>query len=268
MKKFLVFLVLIVMLFSLCACNYVPSTRFMSRAKVDSLVKQFGTPQAVVTISYKIGDKEHKIEILYDLLLSQTPLAVIQFIHLANDGFYNDTVIDTYDSQYHYMILGRYSYDAESKKFYDNISTVTFKGEFASNNYREPKEGFAQFKMFSLAMYYDNPNKEDGANFDKANGTLLLELSEKEPINYKNHAVFAHMVSVAYDGGEPSSKVTSTVLGHLTKGSTSNNVVYSDKSESSSRKEKMPSPTFTIQVKIVGAKGKSSDWSKLPRIGQ
>ena len=268
MKKFLVILVLIVMLFSLCACNYVPATRFMSRAKVDSLVKQFGTPQAEVTINYKIGDTKHELIILYDLLLSQTPLAVIQFINLANDGFYNDTVIDTYDSTFKYMILGRYSYNAENKHFYDHVSNVTFKGEFASNKYREPKEGYAEFKMLSLAMYYDDPGKVDAANFDKANGTLLLELSESSPINYKNYAVFAHMVSVAYDGGDPRPNVSSTVLGHLTNTSSTTNVVYSDKSESSSRKEKMPSATFVIQVKIIGAKGKSSDWSKLPRIGQ
>ena len=284
MKKALVILVLVILLFSICACSYVPSKRFMSRSQVNSLVNEYGTPQAVVTLSYEMKDggveKNFEIKLTYDLLLSQTPLAVIRFIQLANEGYYNDTLIDTYNSTYNYMIMGRYIYkdsvvsEKENDKtcYVNNALDVTFKGEFASNNYREPKDGYAQFNSFSLAMFHDEYKNEKNTNFDSANGALILALDE-ETLNSNNYAVFAHMVSMSYKSGDkpavtmPNGGVHPQALANLKSFTQRINdrIVYTDTTEET----KVPSfymmkQIVTVQVEIVG----NNDWSKLPRIGK
>ena len=270
MKKVLVFLVLAVMLVSVCACSYVPSTRFMSGSQVNALVKEYGNPQAEVTLSYTIDSKEHEIKMTYELLLSQTPLAVIRFIQLANDGFYDDTVIDTYHSSAPlYMILGRYTYkeskvnDGKMTFYVNNGLDVTFKGEFASNNYGEPKEGYAVAEAFSLAMYYDNPGSESSENFDKANGTLMLTLDNV--LNSNNHAVFAHMISVSYDGGTARNKMPNSAMENLKSftSRTSERKIYTDETEETTIPSfSMMNKIVTVHVKILG----DHDWSKLPQI--
>ena len=161
MKKFLVVLILAAMLLTLCACDSVPSTRFLSASQVDSLTKKCPNPQAEVTINYTVSGKDIEAKITYDLLLSQTPLATLKFIELVNDGFYNDSIMDSYDSTNHYMTLGRYLYKPSQIQqdnkltYYRNPLEGSFKGEFKSNNYKQPKEGYAQFDILSLAMYHD-----------------------------------------------------------------------------------------------------------------
>ena len=283
MKKVLVILVLVIMLFSVCACSYVPSTRFLSRSQVDSLVKKYGTPQAELTINYRLSSSstDYEIKITYDLLLSQAPLAVIRFIQLANDGAYDNTVIDTYDSTYHYMIIGRYIYKdsvvSENKKnwYVNNALDTTFKGEFASNNYREPKDGYAQFKTanggFSLAMYHERYQDENTTNFDTANGAFILA-TRNESLNPNNYAVFAQMVSMSYKVGNAEPDVTTRVNdtaranleGFTSK--TSQRKIYTDEEETDTIPSfSMMNQIVTIKVRILGD---NVDWSKLPQIGR
>ena len=276
MKKVLVILLLAVMLVSVCACSYVPSTRFLSRSQLNSLLKEYGTPQAELTIKYTINNDDYEIKVTYNLLLSQTPLAVIRFIQLANDGAYNDTVIDTFNSTYNYMIMGRYIYKdsvvSEGKKnwYVNNALDVTFKGEFKSNGYSEPSGGYAQFKNFSLAMFHDESTAEDN-NFDTANGALILAV-DSNTLNSNNYAVFAELASMTYsvNGGKPITRVgkVDSDICKILKGFTSKTgirTVYTDETET----DTIPSFTMmnqivTIQVKILG----DHDWSKLPRIGK
>lgn len=276
MKRFLVILVLIVMLFSVCACSNIPSTRFMSRTKVNSLVKKYGTPQAELTINYTINNKNYEIKVTYDLLLSQAPLSVVRFIQLANEGFYDESVVDTYNSTYNYMILGRYSYKDSTvnngKSFYVNqsaTSDVTFKGEFASNEYREPSEGYAQFSIFSLAMYHDEYKNENETNFDSANGALILATSNKT-LNSNNYAVFATMTEMSYKVGDSdpveNKKVIADALANLVSftSKTSTRKIYTDSTEQTTIPSfSMMNQIVTIHVKILG----DYDWSKLPQIG-
>lgn len=280
MKKVLVFLLLAVMLVSVCACSYVPSTRFMSNSQRNSLVDDFGTPQAVLTINYTRNNVDYEIEITYNLLLSQTPIAVVRFIQLANAGAYDETVIDTFNSSYQYMIMGRYIYKdsviEEGKKhvYVNNALDVTFKGEFKSNGYSEPSEGYAQFKNFSLAMFHDESTAED-TNFDTANGTFILA-TDGATLNSNNYAVFAELASMTYS---VNGKVQATRVGKVDSNAradlvsftskTGTRTVYTDETES----ETIPSFTMmnqvaTIHVTIRAAEGKSADWSKLPRIGK
>ena len=280
MKKILVILVLVIVLFSVCACSYVPSTRFMSRSQVNSLVKQYPNPQAEMTLSYENDNygvkQKFTIVITYDLLLDQAPLAVIRFIKLANDGAYDGTIIDTYNSSTNYMLLGRYFYEGNEKFCYPNNNlNVRFKGEFASNNYREPDNGFAEFKSFSLAMYHDDYIDEKNANFDTANGALILATNTKT-LNYKNYAVFAHLASMTYTVSDKSgdktlyqgSKVDSdarTNLVTLADTRTSSRKIYSDvNKEKELPSFSMVNTIITVQIRMLG----DYDWSKLPRIGR
>lgn len=273
--KVLTVLMVALLLVSLCACSYVPSTRFMSRMQVNSLVKEYGTPQAVVTLNYEINSQKVEVKILYNLLLEKTPLATVRFIQLANEGFYDDTVIDTYNSTYKYMIMGRYAYREselqENKMLYfRNESDVTFKGEFKSNAYDEPSDGYAQFSILSLAMYHDDATS-DIENFDKASGALIMAVANKT-LNSDNYAVFAEMVSVTlqnndadpitYDGKVPSQLFSN--LTYFTSRSSRN--VYDDMTEEHYSSISLMSTRVTIHVEILGGSG--DYWSKLPSIGK
>ncbi len=277
MKKFsiaVVAVLLTLMLIVMCACTSVPATRFMTRAQVNSLSKQFPNPQAEVTLNYTISNKKLEVKIVYDLLLSQTPLATIRFIQLANEGFYDDTVIDTYNSTNRYMVLGRYIYK-ESKvseksemHYYQNPASVTFKGEFKSNGYREPSEGYAQFKIFSLAMYHDEWTDTNNTA-DTANGWLMLATAN-QTVNPDNYAVFAHMSSISYkigdgDYGNSTTKVPSIIMDNLDDfTSRTSKTVYDDDSETNSESISLMSTIVTVHIKILG----NYDWSTLPRIGR
>lgn len=284
MKKVLVVLVLAVMLVSVCACSYVPSTRFLSRSQVNALVKEYGIPRAEVTLSYTLKDggveKDFEIKIIYDLLLSQTPLAVIRFIQLANEGFYDDTVLDTYHSSSpKYMILGRYAYkesavDEGEMKFFVNksaTSDITFKGEFAQNNYREPKAGYAETKPYSLAMYHENYVDSKNTNYDTANGALMLTMDNY--LNNKNYAVFAHMVSMSLKVGDgeavtyPEGSVHPTAHANLagfTRTDRSRSIYTDETEETKAPSFTMMDQIVTVRVKILGG----DNWDKLPRVGK
>lgn len=272
MKKVLVFLMLAVMLVTLCACGNVSSDSFLSRSQVNRLVKQYGTPQAELTLKYEVSGSSVEVVITYDLLLEQAPLAVTRFIQLANEDFYENTLIDTYNSTYHYMIMGRYArrdsqVDTDTKKYYKNVSDVTFAGEFESNGYKEPANGYAEFSTFALAMYH--AESSDDQYFNSADGTLILATSSKT-LNNKDYAVFAVPVQIAVkiNDGEvstyPQGKIPSTVVSNLTSfTSKTNRTIYSDSSESSSTSASIMSTNVLLSVKILG----SYDWSALPTIG-
>ena len=263
MKKVLIAVVLIALLVSLCACS-VPSDSFMSKAQVNSLVKRYGEPKAELTLDYKVGNDELKVTVTYKLLLDKAPIAVTRFIQLANAGAYDDTVIDTLDTSLKYMVMGRYK-KIDSK--YNDMRTadVNFAGEFKSNDYREPKGGYTEFKIFSLAMYHE----DNGEHFNSANGTLILALAgEGKTLNSANYAVFAEFESmtVSINGGDPtthtkvSSSVQSNLMGFNTRAK--QDVYDFNNPDASAKSVSMISNAPTLTVKILG----EYDWSKLPTI--
>lgn len=277
MKKVLVVIVLAVMLVSLCACSYVPADRFMSRSQVNSLAKKYDAPQAEVTLNYEVGGKKVEVQIVYDLLLKQTPIAVIRFIQLANSGFYNESVVDNYNSTYKYLIMGRYSYKDSAKveegkdpekKYFANTSDTTFIGEFKSNGYKEPKEGYADFSMFSLAMFHEQ--SEDDTYFNTANGTLILAL-RNQALSADNYAVFAHpvQITVKYGDGKPTvhtdGRIPSIILANLTSFTSKiTRTVYQDATEASSNSVSIMATRVMLTVNMLG----DYDWSKLPQVGR
>ena len=269
MKKVLVVFLLIALLVSLCACS-VPANSFMSKSMVNSLSKKIGEPKAVVTLTYTSGKDEYVVKITYKLLFEQAPIAVTRFIQIATKdaNSYDNTIIDTLEStNKSYMIMGRYEKreDSGSTKYY-NLRTTdnTFAGEFKSNDYSQPKDGYADFKVLSLAMFHE----ADGDHFNSANGTIIMALGNKITLNSANYAVFAEFESmdVIVNNGEPQphTKVDSTVLSYL-KGlaSRTTHPVYDASNESAgSTSVSMISNPPTLSVKILG----DYDWTKLPTI--
>lgn len=269
MKKVLVFLMLAVMLVSLCACSSVASDKFLARSQVNKLVKQYGTPQAELTLKYEVSGSKVEVVITYDLLLDQTPLAVIRFIQLANEGFYENSLIDTCNTTYRYVIMGRYARRASTvssgDKYYKNVSNVTFAGEFASNGYREPAKGYAQFSIFSLAMYH--AESSDDQYFNSADGTLIMATAN-DTLNSNNYAVFAVPVqyTITINEGNPTTyKKAPTMLRDNLMSFTSktSRTIYSNAEETSSTSVSIMSTNVLLSVKILG----SYDWSALPTIG-
>lgn len=256
---------MILLLVSLCACTVSP-TSFLSKSKVRSLVSSYPEPTAVVTLNYKTGNNDFRVEITYKLLLDKAPLAVTRFIQIAKDGGYDGTLIDKYDSSYKYMVMGRYK--AEDSKYYNARSKdTTFAGEFKQNGYSMPSGGYADFTFFSLAMYHDEAAK----NFDSANGTLILDLSNEESgLNSANYAVFAEFVSMSvYTNDELTTKdrdnVPGYILAHLMgfTGRTTRTVYDSadENARSSSVQILSSEPTLTVEVF-----GSDDDWKNLPTI--
>jgi len=267
--KVLSFLMCAIMLFALAACA---GPHFMSASKVKRAVKEFGTPQAEMTLNFSSNGKKMKYVITYDILLDKAPISSINFINLVNDGFYNEAVFESYNTSYNYYLAGRYTYkkteESGSARVYENVSGITMPGEFKSNLYREPEGGYAQFSMFSLAMYHAN----DADSFDTANGALIFSTSVSDTLNYANYAVFAKMSSISIyenDGKIPQTypgdKMASAYLEQLTKlTSTTSCTVTTAEGDSKSVTILGASsvPRYVFSIKMLGG----SDWSKLPKV--
>ena len=243
MKKLLVIALCLVMLLTFSACS---GTQFLSQAKVNNIVKKYSDngklPQVEMTLSYKTSKNSTpmQIKVVYELMLDKTPITVLSFINLLNEGRYNNVVIDSKSASQ--MGIGRFTYTektsedenskptlgvAKDRLYLFAKSTATFAGEFKNNNFKpygkvvEGDDGFTKFEMFSLAMYHDVANsksdsKEQQAEYrrayNSADGRLILSLGTTNlntAANYKDYAVFARPVSfsVSIDGSEFSTPV-------------------------------------------------------------
>ena len=283
MKKVLLVLLCVVMLFTFTACNNNP---FLSKSKVDSLVKQAGgaNPQAEMTIEYKVtkGSKtnEYKIVLTYEILLDKTPITALNFIDAVVDNYYSNLLFDYNSSAYNYFIGGRYyakQVEVEGNetnttvtKYYKTTARPTFVGEFEGNNYSDPTgatdgSGYSKFEALSLAMYHDK-NTE---SFDKANGAIIMALRD-DCLNYKNYAVFAKMVNmVVYVDGvaspqaspeNPSTEPLDWLLTNLKSyTSTNTQVVYDVDGNELPQKQTFLTVKPCFSIKMLG----NTDWAKL-----
>lgn len=279
MKKLLKFLAIamcVLLLLSLTACG-----SFMSASQVKKAVNEFGTPQAKMTLSFSSSSgTKWKYVITYDLLLEKTPITVINFINLVEDGFYKDVIFDTYNSTNNYFLAGRYAYrakgdDEDKKQGYVNASGITMTGEFKVNNYPEPNGGYEQFSLFSLAMYHDN----DSDSVNSANGALIFSTSAssaeaKKSLNYTNYAVFARVSSIdVYKGDEKTPRTYSngmindpTWQNLISKTSTTS--IDMTKTDGTSDSVSVlgtygSGPNFIFSIEMVDS---GKDWSKLPKV--
>ena len=266
MKKILAVIMCVMLLVTFAACT---SAGFMSASKVNRVVKEFGVPQAELTLNFTSNRKKMTYVITYDLLLDKAPITTINFINLVNDGFYNDAIFDRYDSSSNYYLGGRYAYrkaeESSSAKGYKNESGITIKGEFKTNLYPEPKSGYAQFSMCSLAMYHGT--SED--DFNAANGTLIFSTSESKSLKATNYAVFAAMSSIAiYADGELINKydnMPSTYHAQMTTLTTTTKCSMLNDNGDTESIDVLGAggvPRFIFSIKMLG----DSDWSKLPKV--
>lgn len=254
-----------VMLFALCACN---QQGFLSKAQANRLYKTYGRPEAEMTIKYKKNSVNYEIRVVYSLLLDKTPIAVTNFINLVNSGAYDNSIVDSYKSSYHYVTMGKYKY--EDDRYYNNTLAKEFVGEFESNGYREPDDGYSKFSILSLAMYHDESS--DDRYFNTANGALILATSDST-LNANNYAVFAEMKSLTFvvtdDNGsrilaENVKRVPDDVRKHLESFSTASQTIYESKESETSHSISIISTVVSLTVKMVDA---DTDWSKLPKVG-
>ncbi|MCM1194742.1 MAG: peptidylprolyl isomerase [Firmicutes bacterium] len=271
MKKVLVLLMCVMLLLTFVACN---SAGFMSASKVKRVVNEFGTPQAQVTISFTKNSRNFEYVIVYNLLLNKAPIAVINFIQLVEEDFYDGVIFDEYNSSYRYFVAGRYAYlpttddeGTETYNYYEKNSGRTFAGEFKSNKYSEPEGGYAQFSMFSLAMYHGGTADD----FNSADGTLIFSTGATESetsLQYTNYAVFAEMESltVKIDGNAVGTyrKVNATYLSHFTDSTSksSHKIIAADNTVKEGIS--IMSTNFVFSVEMMGDK----DWSKLPKVSK
>ena len=249
MKKLLVIALCLVMLFTFTACS---SYQFLSNSKVKSLVKKYSEngklPQVEMTLSYKTSKNSTpmQIKVVYELLLDKTPISVISFINLLNEGRYDNIVVDSKSTNH--LSIGRFTYmaptsddsssdqravsgitpDKQEERLYLFAKNYgTFAGEFKNNNFKpygkaaEGDDGFTKFDMFSLAMYHDVANSKSNDKdqqaeykraYNSADGRLMLSLGTTQngdAPSYKDYAVFARPISfsVSIDGGEFSNPV-------------------------------------------------------------
>lgn len=276
MKKVLIAVMLLAVMVGLCACSY--SSSFMPRATVNSLVKKYPTPQAEVTITFERNSETYEYVITYDLLLEQAPVAVTRFIQLANDGAYDNSIVDNYNSANSYVVGGRYKAlerevegktDPETHYYVNNLGN-TFVGEFATNKYREPADGYAKFAPYALAMYHPDLTASSlRSDCNTADGTLILALPGVR-LNYLDYAVFATVNKSTFRVGENpwhnerTGTVDNTLHDNLRSfGSKSSHTIYDDLEETKSSKLSIMSTLVSLKVTILG----DYDWSKLPKIG-
>lgn len=283
MKKILKILSLamcVMLLLSLTSCG-----PFMSSASVNKVVKEFGTPQAEMTLKFTTSaNNTYKYVFTYDLLLEKTPITVISFINLAQDGFYEDAIFDKYYPENNYFTAGKYTYrkngDSTSLHGYHNVSGITIPGEFKTNYFKEPKGGYEQFSVFSLAMYHDNKAEY----FDSANGTLIFSTASStaeqyKSLKYTNYAIFARMVEwkvylCKTEDGTESEKLLGSYSAEMINwyrdllvDQTSNTTSCSmTNSSGDSAPETVLGtggiPRFIFSIKMLG----DNDWSKLPKV--
>lgn len=268
MKKFVRILALVIcalLLVSLAACN---GPKFMSSAKVKKLVKEYGTPQAQLTLNFTSNGKKMKYVITYDLLLDKTPVTVVSFINLVNDGFYDNVVFQSYDSSYNYYRAAGYNYRADSEgksKVMQNVSDKAIIGEFKSNLYSEPTGGYSEFSMFALAMYHGGTAND----FNSANGELIFSTSATKTLQPTNYAVFAKLTSISIYEGDSDTPRTYTKVPtecwEMTKLTTTTNCSVTTPEGESKTVSILGSsyvPRFVFSIEMLGDK----DWSKLPKV--
>lgn len=270
MKKFLRVLALVMcamLLFSLVACN---GPKTISASKAKRLIDKYGIPQAQLTLNFTSNGKKMKYVITYDLLMDKTPTTVVNFINLVENKFYDNVIFQTYNSSQNFYRAAGYSYreDSEGKsKVVENVSGITIPGEFESNLYSEPKGGYADFSMFSLAMYHENTADK----FDSANGELIFSTGDSVTLNASNYAVFAKMVSLSVYTGDDETpqtytgKISEWALTALTKinsASSCNVTTAEGDSKSVSLIHSSNIPRLVFSIEMLGG-----EWSsKLPKV--
>ena len=195
----------IVLTFSFVACQ---GGSFLTESQIKSLGNQLGlsknnednfvNPTATIVLSFENNDNDYVVELTYELLFDKAPLTVNNFIALAKDGFYDNTVVSFTNSDY--SLFGLYQLNNELQ-YEEKTSDFSIKGEFAANGWfvnGADKEDNAQHQLGCLGMYHLEQTKTENF-YDSASTAFYMmwatDYSSTKTLSNDNYAVFAYIVS-------------------------------------------------------------------------
>ena len=190
MKKLLLLAMTFVFMFSFTAC----SGGFLSEKNILDVSVN---PEAKIVLEYDLDDGEgvRQVELVFELFYNKAPSTVANFIKLANDGYYNNKIIDYANVQsaagsLSYISGGRYYIDEEGD-IVDDAKKYNIKGEFIANQW---DANDLKHQIGSLVM-----DRDFGAGeaFDTASTRFYITLNESVERN-RNYCVFGQFKSSKY----------------------------------------------------------------------
>ena len=274
LKSAFIVILAIVMTFSFVACQ---GSRFLTSAQIDSLGERLGlsrdssdnfiNPTATIVLSFESDGETFVVELTYELLFDKAPITVNNFIALAQEGFYDDTVVSFTNADY--SLFGLYqinSEDAYEKKEVD----FTIKGEFGANGWfvnGEDIEDNAKHQLGCLGMYHAEQTKSVNYYDTASTGFYILWTNvygSDKTLSNDNYAVFAYIKTckmtvndsaTGYLNGSSSSEgLNSQFVDEITGVST-----VTKKDVDNNTLSKVPTDAITItSVTISGATGSAN----------
>ncbi len=202
LKNALLVILAVVLTLSFVGCT---NGNFLSESSIEKLGKKLGlqesadgfvNPTALVTVNFVDDSHEYTVVFKYELLFDKAPITVNNFISLAKDGFYDNTVVD-YTNEY-YTVFGRYIINGDGEY---ELKTVDYsiKGEFEANGWYvngTDGEANATHQIGCLGMYHDAQSTTTNY-FDSASTAFYMTWSDSygsdRVISNSNFAVFAYL---------------------------------------------------------------------------
>ena len=140
---------------------------------------------ATFTFDYTDKDGAQKAQdFTVKLYTNYAPETIAHFIKLCNDGFYNNTVVNTIESTW--FSVGGYMNGDEFEKV---TSGKTIKGEFAANGLTGNK---LNIKKGSVIMYR-TPANSTGSNYDTADCRFIICTSTAAPFLASEYCIIGEI---------------------------------------------------------------------------
>ena len=264
----------IILTFCFVGCQ---GNSFLSQAQINKLGEKLGltkdssqnfiNPTATIVLEYEHNENTYVVELVYELLFDKAPMTVNNFIALAKEGFYNDTVASFSNADY--TLFGKYEMNEEDN-YVEKEVDFTIKGEFGANGWFVNGENIddnAKHQLGCLGMYHEEQTVSVN-NYDKASTAFYMMWAtvygSDKTISNDNYAVFAHVKSCRitvnatengfYNGSEFADGMASNFVDFIkgvstsTKTDTNNNTI-----------SKVPTSPITItSITISGATGSAN----------
>ena len=171
MKKirFVVCLTLVVLaLFSMAACAN----------------KENGVTIKYATVKLSFTDEDGKArteDVAIKLYVNYAPESIARFIKLAEEGFYDNTVVNTAESSW--ISLGGYKEEDGLLKSVSYGADIT--GEFAKNGWKGNKLTISR----GAVVMYRRPSDSNGNNYDTANCSFAICNSTSAPFKASEYCI-------------------------------------------------------------------------------
>ena len=274
LKSALAIIFAIILTFCFVGCQ---GNSFLTQSQIDKLGNKLGltkdsnqnfiNPTATIVLEFENNEDKYVVELVYELLFDKAPLTVNNFIALAKEGFYNDTVASYSNADY--TLFGKYELNNESK-YAEKETDFTIKGEFGANGWfvnGEDIEDNAKHQLGCLGMYHEEQTKSVN-NFDNASAAFYMMWAtvygSDKTISNDNYAVFAYVKSCKitinatqngfYNGNEFADGMASNFVNFIKSVSTSTKTDVNNNTIS-----KVPTnPIAITSITISGATGSAN----------